>query len=355
MSGSLLTFLAPRMKIPLEDIATRSLCHIISQPHAAFLKQAFTDLLCSCLNTNNDGVTIFYDAQVIGEEKDRPDIVGYDEKGNEVLICEAKFYAALTENQPNTYLKRLKEKNGKGLIFLCPQNRVIGLWNQVKAIPSNAKPEADRCVSIDGILMGIVSWKEVLDKLKEASSRNGDEMMADLLELEGFCQDQSRRAFAPFKLEDCNADVAVSIDRYYIVLDQTKDLLLSQKDYGIHQGEGRSKLQSRTKWDGYSVYMTSPLCSVSLFFDRDAWQQPNSVITPFWLGFDNGNWDQGGLLAAYLNTIPTEKKQRNRKDGIIMFALNPPIGLTLEESAHYLCKQVLEYMDDYKKFCDANK
>lgn len=44
-------------------------------------------------------------------------MAGTDRNGNEVVLCEMKFYAGLTQNQPLTYLDRLKGHDGIGFLF----------------------------------------------------------------------------------------------------------------------------------------------------------------------------------------------------------------------------------------------
>ena len=352
MSGSLLAFLAyqQQIKVPHEDIATLSLCHIIGQ--SPVLRRTFTKVLYAHLGLPFEESISFYRTQVTGKEKERPDIIGFDANGKEKVICEAKFYAALTENQPDGYLNRLYENAGDGLAFLCPENRITGLWNQLCSVPKNVEQIDDHCVSIKEIRMGVVSWEEVLDELIRTSESNGKDMMPDIQELDMFCREIIKKSFVPFSSEDFGADVAISMDRYYDVTEQTREILLTKKEYGITQGDGRSKLRSQARSEGFAVYLKSNTCNIGLFFDRDAWVQPASIITPFWVAFDLGNWFQGGQLEAFLNTIPEMRKQKNRKIGIIMIALDPPIGLTLDESAQYLAQQVLSYLEKCKRFID---
>ena len=49
---------------------------------------------------------------------------------DEILIIEAKFWASLTENQPISYLKRLKENSI--LLFVCPTLRKNSLFVELK-------------------------------------------------------------------------------------------------------------------------------------------------------------------------------------------------------------------------------
>ncbi len=59
---------------------------------------------------------------------------GIDRNGHEVILLEMKFYAGITENQPNGYLERLIKENGKALAFVCPEQRRVSLWSKIKEL-----------------------------------------------------------------------------------------------------------------------------------------------------------------------------------------------------------------------------
>ncbi|MCR5608990.1 MAG: hypothetical protein K6G26_08005 [Lachnospiraceae bacterium] len=61
-------------------------------------------------------------------------MLGVDKDGNEVVLCEMKFYVGLTSNQPNAYIERLIKENGKVLVFICPEQKRVSLWNKVKEL-----------------------------------------------------------------------------------------------------------------------------------------------------------------------------------------------------------------------------
>ena len=130
MPYSLLAHLYPHIKGSQEDIATLSLQYLLSQSEE--LNKAFTELLSNCLRSDLDQ-TLQYCCQVAGdsEEKERPDMAGLDANGKEIILCEMKFYASLTANQPLTYLRRLKENDGQGLVFICPTARKNSLWSKL--------------------------------------------------------------------------------------------------------------------------------------------------------------------------------------------------------------------------------
>ncbi|HEY5556720.1 hypothetical protein [Acetobacterium sp.] len=129
--GSLLSHLYSRIKGSPEDVATMSLCYILENSSSA--SQAFSHYLASVLKIDHFP-DLFFKTQVVGENSERPDLVGADDEFNELLLCEAKFWAGLTQNQPLGYLKRLRENKvavNKALVFICPNARIISLWGEV--------------------------------------------------------------------------------------------------------------------------------------------------------------------------------------------------------------------------------
>ena len=112
MAQSLLAHLYPYIKGSQEDIATFSLQYLLSQ--SSKLNAAFTKFVADTIGIDLEE-RLQYLCQVTGEseEKERPDMVGTDADGAEVVLFEMKFYASLTANQPNTYLDRLRKNGGK--------------------------------------------------------------------------------------------------------------------------------------------------------------------------------------------------------------------------------------------------
>ena len=350
-SGSLLFNLAPFTKIPYEDIATLALRSIVEESPA--LRNAFTKVLCDHLYIPPDESVCEYRTQVTGKKLERPDIVGFDGAGIEVLICEVKFYAGLTENQPDTYLERLQKENGKGLIFLCPNDRIHGLWKQLSDRDDSEPVEGhEDCISVYGVRMGIVGWEELLETLLTVSERNSGEMRPDIQELKVYCEQMvAANTFVPFASEDLGADVPAGIERYYIVMNRLRDLLFTKKEYGITQGTGRSQWKSTPQMGGdYYIYMKAKECCPHLFFDKHAWRQHSSVYTPFWLALESIDARQDEGVKAYINQLPEEMTEKSGKPGVLLIALETPVGLTLEETVRDLCDQVLGHINGYMEF-----
>ena len=177
MAHSLLAHLYSHIKGSQEDIATLSLQYLLSQ--SAALNEAFTSYVASILEINL-GEKLKYSCQSVGENNERPDMAGANNEGKEVLLCEMKFYAALTPNQPTGYLDRLQAHDGNGLIFICPKSRKTVLWAKLKERCNGRKKEAinQNCICVDGIRMGIISWAEIIAQLNKVAAISAEEYQA---------------------------------------------------------------------------------------------------------------------------------------------------------------------------------
>ena len=157
MAQSLLAHLYPYIKGSQEDIATFSLQYLLSQ--SSKLNAAFTKFAADTMGIDLEE-RLQYLCQVTGEseEKERPDMVGTDADGAEVVLFEMKFYASLTANQPNTYLDRLRKNGGKGLLFICPMARKTSLWAKLQELCGTETDEISKfCVSANGVNLAITT------------------------------------------------------------------------------------------------------------------------------------------------------------------------------------------------------
>lgn len=97
MANSRLAHLYSRIRGSLEDVAAVSLQYLLTQSRS--LNLAFTKLISKHFAVSLPD-TMQYSCQSVGEDKERPDMSGSDEHGNEKILYEMKFYAGLTANQP---------------------------------------------------------------------------------------------------------------------------------------------------------------------------------------------------------------------------------------------------------------
>lgn len=340
MAYSLLAHLYPHIKGSQEDIATYSLQYLLVQSEE--LNRAFTRRVSEILDVKLED-TLQYNCQATGDsdEKERPDMAAKDKNGNEVILCEMKFYASLTQNQPGTYLKRLEKENGKGLLFVCPENRKTNLWTKLKELCSGSVIEevSEICISVNGIKLGIITWTEILNLLNKVASSVAIEYSADISQLEGYCSQLDSEAFIPFNSEDLSAEMSIKADRYYQVIDEVIELLCADKN--LKTSKKGTKATGYRKGYTRSLYIDD--FTITLNYDRDLWKLPSTVETPFWVAIRDGEWDQTEEFVKVFRTIPEQKKEMFW--GYTFLALEPLQEVTLTEVCEDLKTKILAYID----------
>ena len=343
MPQYLLAHLYPHIKGSQEDVATLTLQYIVSQPSE--LKAGFTRILENSLHASF-GAELNYTCQSVGEQQERPDISGVDANGNEVVLCEAKFYAGLTDNQPNGYLDRLQKENGIGLVFICPCARKVTLWSKLLDLCKDrniAKIEdAEYCISVDGIKMSIITWKDVVDSLRGIAATEKLDALHDIDQLDGFCKMMDQEAFIPYSAEDFGPINAIREERHYQVIDALYQMLNTDKTLN----PDAKGLRATAYRNGYVIYLRILGYALSLYYDRKHWCAQGKEETPFWLCIQKQDtrWYQPEEFRKVFNGYPESKRDMFYKN--IGLALIAPTNATLEEVAVELKKQVLKYISD---------
>ena len=336
---ALLAHLYSHIRGSQEDIATYSLQYLLSASRE--LNRAYTKLIADAFSSNLPD-SLNYTCQVTGEKQERPDISGTDSKGKEVLLCEAKFYAGLTDNQPNAYLDRLVKEKGTGLVFLCPEMRKHALWSNLLQLVSDRFVEeiTDFCVSVDGVKMSILTWSEVLATLRRVASSMDVEYLSDVEQLAGFCREMDTDAFVPFSPEDLGSNVAKREERYFQIIDSLTDCLYSDKS--MNPSVKGMKATAYRKGYGRGI----EICGyrLSLYYSRDLWTDQGTCDTPFWVGFRVGSeWKQDDfILRAFQGISDLEK---GKLWGFTFLALHPKLYGTLDEVVADLKVQIIKYTD----------
>lgn len=341
MAQSLLAHLYSRIRGSQEDVATLSLQYILSQSDV--LNKTFTKQIGDILHVELPDLQ--YTCQATGENSERPDLAGTDLAGNEQVLCEMKFYAGLTGNQPLGYLDRLNENGGKGLLFVCPGTRVTNLWGKLQEVcrERTVEPIVNHCIKVDGVSLAITTWSDILDRLTQVAASSAPDSMSDINQLAGFCAQMDSDAFIPFTTEDLTAGMSRKIDRYYQVVSQTMELLKSDPKLKTSS----QRLRSSNVQDGYTRSLYVDGFGVSLSYDRDFWKRNSSAETPFWLLIcdtiiSTSVWELSPKAEKCLLKIPDAKKEGQ------WLALEALTDATLEEVCLDLKRQILEYLDVFR-------
>lgn len=317
MATSLLAHLYSHIRGSQEDIATLSLQYILSQ--SPELSRAFTRSISSslCIKLESD---LQYITQATGKNKERPDLAGIDVRGQEIVLCEMKFYAGLTSNQPLAYIDRLKENSGSGLLFICPNARLISLWSKLKDTCSNRTIESihDFCIKVDGISLAITSWTDIIELLTKTAASVAVDLLADIKQLEGYCAQMDSDAFIPFSPEDLSAGVAKRAEGYYAVIDELINLLCD--DPSIQTS--LKGVKATAYRNGYTRSIAVDEFRLTINYDRNLWKSSNSKETPFWIAIRDSDWGQPEKFSRQFDTFPSLSKESFWN--MTFLALDPP-------------------------------
>ena len=240
-------------------------------------------------------------------------MVGADDEFNELLLCEAKFWAGLTQNQPLGYLKRLRENKvagNKALVFICPNARIISLWGEVLRLCDINDVQIDgeasaHCTEVDGIKMAIVSWRAIIDMLMQTLSTEHSPLVGDLQQLRGLCDLIDEDAFLPFTPEDFGVDKARRMMNYSSIVDKLAEKLIN------NLGASAKGLKATSLRYEYIRYLSLGDYGISVKFSCNHWL--NYAETPFWLTLKeiaDNKWifakEAHKKLQALENKVPKE-------------------------------------------------
>ncbi len=339
MANSLLAHLYSRIRGSQEDVATLALQYIVSR--STSLNAEFSRILYNALKSNAD-YKLNYVCQSVGENGERPDIAGIDLNGREQILCESKFYAGLTENQPIAYLNRLQQNGAIGLVFICPALRKTTLWSKLLELCKDREViEVDECcVAVDGVRMAIIVWNDIVESLRHTASSEAVEVLPDIYQLDGFCKLMDSEAFIPFSMEDLGSDVARKEERFYRVVDELIDFI--KKDKSLYPSTKGVKATAYRQ--GYARGIRIREYWIVVNYDRELWLNPSTAETPFWVTIRSGReWKQYDYIFRAFKRVSA--LEQCIKGGIVYLALYPELYGTIDEIVASMKEQIMMYID----------
>ena len=344
MSNTLLASLALRLSSHPENIATEALLHILVTHHSA--GDALLRLLSHSGLPKLEALT--FRTQAYGLEGSIPDLVGIASDGGEVLMLEAKFWAHLTENQPNTYLARLISTRPSVLLFVCPEARLTGLWGALKERAREAgyqmkiekKSNALMFSSVDATRhIGIVSWRAILDFLiADAVSQGDRHYESDVDQLQGLCDRMDSEAFLPIRSGELSQEIGRRVSQFAHLVDDAVTLLVQEDSSvstkglttgGVHSAYGR-----------YFYYGDS--IGAFLHFSPILWSSTGA--SPIWLQMkmkDSPKWrNHPAILEAMQQHTIDSRFRLAESDGAPALAIMLPCGVEKNDVAAKIVEQV---------------
>lgn len=342
---SLLGQFYTRIKGSQENIASEGLVYILNRSKAA--RQALNNIIRN--DCGLDFPDLKYEAQSTGTNLERPDIVGRNEDGNQVLILEAKFWSALTENQPITYLDSLD--NTSALVFICPDLRVRPVFNEIE------KRLRTRTVLVEQIgawhlkipeqdkHLIVKTWSQILEPIKDKLSQEKEhELLADINQIIGLCDIIDNTAFLPIQSEDLSPKYARRINSYFNVIDKVVDEL---KGRGMAD---TNRFRAAGPKYAYVRYFKIDQLGVSFQLRFDYWASVTD--TPFWVSFKD---DCSGQNWNMSESFRNKTKKTALKFGYeiheyisneLIFALPPLLDVTEDEVIKDLVKKIIDLSNE---------
>ena len=190
---TLLSFIAQRHAMGLEDVATDALRFILSRSDSA--RSALSDLLGGDRGPLPIAEARTWLADAHGAI---PDMACFDETANLVALIESKFWAPLTPNQPVTYWQGLPVDRPAVLLFLAPASRVHedSLWSQLEDRLREAGHALGPVRAVESLITArstagqrrlmLTSWDLLLETMAQRAREDGDAQACfEIAELQG--------------------------------------------------------------------------------------------------------------------------------------------------------------------------
>ena len=301
--SSLLAHLAQRLTDHTENIAVEALGYILSRSTAA--RTGLNELL----RAGGAEVAEIIDVRTqVSEGRTRPDLVGFDEQRCERVLVEAKFWAGLTDNQPNAYLDRLpNDGHGAALLVVAPEARLETLWPELCRLTGRQPTVATGNPRSAGMAgdkrLILTSWRGLLDSLSTHAAIGGDHsIVADIEQLSALCQRQDEDAFLPLRRDEFPPTVPRRLMQLNSLIDDATELSKHEKFVNT------DGLNRQPQMYGYGRYLklgqADPDVWAGAWFGIHQEHWASCRETPVWLAF-----------SAWKGTLPlSELRQRLGED-----------------------------------------
>ena len=283
MADTLFGHLSSRFTSSPENIATEGLNFILNRSHPA--GEALIRFVNQSIGTSIQD-KLSFSTQSTGEDQSIPDLVGKNSTGKEILVCEAKFWAGLTDNQPVNYLKRLQKGKEGILLFLCPEKRIPTIWPELVrrcqearvALGEETETPYTKSIPVgNDHHLAITSWRAVLNSIQPELERENDhKRISDLEQLRGLVNKMDQEAFLPLSSEELSVAIPKRLIQYHDLVDEAIEELRAK---GVVSLDGLRATQSRVK---YRRYFSTEKFVGWLEVEYDKWT--NLRETPIWLG-----------------------------------------------------------------------
>jgi len=252
----ILAYIASNFIAEYENVANSSVTYLLNEYPVA------RSALQNVLGVNN--VPEYYQTELSTTSNGRPDVTGLDINGRKTVIIEGKFWANLTPNQPNNYVKELAE--GGKILFLAPSKRVDSLRAEVEI---RLKRKENKIF--------VSSWDDFLAEIERANSEEySHNLNADLLQIKELCRKMDAEGMPPLSASDLGPMNGRVASQFADVVEESNLLLRKRERYDF-----KGLKTTSTKY-GHGFYFRAYGFGCFLGFDSHKWFVRDNH-TPIWL------------------------------------------------------------------------
>ncbi len=297
----ILGHLAQRFAVSEENLATEALTWLLRRSAAA---RAALAGFASAADVDVPGELTFT-GQVGSPDTGRPDVVGTDASSRERFLIEAKFAAALTDQQPGGYLTRLPPDVDGILLIVAPTVRLSTLWVELlRAVPElAATAPSPSAVPASGLLsakvgphatLALVSWRRLVSRVLDALHAAGESLLArDAEQLLALTEAMDRRAFTPLRPGDLDTRTARQIAQMDVIIDETRRRIAAHST--VAEPHGRAS-HGRIF---YGWYIRSRTTHKAIWYGFWPGGWAGKGISPLWVQVTvSASWNRQRLLQA---------------------------------------------------------
>jgi len=274
MQNSLLSHIASNFISEYENVANSCIAYLLNEYPAS------QEALKVVLGVKN--VPTYYVTEMSTDSNGRPDVTGLDVDGSKSVIIEGKFWANLTENQPNNYLKELS-KAGK-ILFLAPDKRLNSLELEIEKRTGGCSEK-----------IVIRSWSQFLNQIeRENNKEHNHQLASDLLQMNELCRKMDTEGMPPLSESDLDPMNGRIVSNFADIIEECNPIL---KEWEFSDFKGTKTTSFKY---GHGFYFRAHCFGCLLSFDSNKWFIRNNH-TPIWVIIKNNEWKISERINHYLN------------------------------------------------------
>jgi len=300
-------------------VANSSIAYLLNEYSAS--QEALKNIL------DVDEVPTYYITELSTKSNGRPDVTGLDKNGHKSIIIEGKFWANLTDNQPNNYLKELGD-SGR-LLFLAPDKRIGSLELDIE---KRLNGKNDKVV--------ICSWKNFLELIEKENNKNHNHHLAsDLIQIKELCQKMDTEGMPPLSLSDLDSMNGRVATQFSDVVDECNPIIRKW-----NEADFKGLTSSSSKY-GYGFYFKAYGITCRLYFSSHDWFIRDSH-TPIWLNLYRDNIDN--FQNVYHTIYNFDSNNTYNDKDFVIYGIQLQPGMDKNQVVNHIVnkvKEVLEYLN----------